>query len=223
MAGKVDYLEEKLRQSTDYYEYETEYTDDGYNYLAIGNSLTMINSIGRGICSTQPDNDYVGLITKYLQDEYGTVVHYAYNYAVWERSAQRNDTLDLLDTYLDSRLDLVTVQLGENVVDLSSFEEDLEALIIYVKDKCPNAEVIVIGDFWSDERNIKRKTAADNQNCEFADLTEIIGIKEYQSKAGTVYFLQDGSTAEVSEAAAAHPGDKGMQYIADKVIEILEM
>ena len=37
---------------------------------------------------------------------------------------QRNDTIDLLDTYLDSRLDPATVQLGENVGDLNLLKKD---------------------------------------------------------------------------------------------------
>lgn len=32
-------------------------------------------------------------------------------------------------------------------------------------------------------------------------------------------YLEDGTTIEVSEKASTHPGDKGMEYIADKVIE----
>lgn len=32
----------------------------------------------------------------------------------------------------------------------------------------------------------------------------------------------DGSTEIVSEAAATHPGDKGMKYISEKVIEVME-
>ena len=65
--GRIEYLEEKIRQMESYYEYETEYSDDAYNYLAIGNSLTLITSWGRGICSTRRDNDYFNLVCRALR------------------------------------------------------------------------------------------------------------------------------------------------------------
>ena len=219
LEGKIEYLEEKLRQTTDYYEYSTEYDAEAFNYLAIGNSLTMINSWGRGICSTKPTNDYFNLVKKFLESKGKNVVAYAYNFSPWETSENRDSTLDLIDVYLDEKLDLVTIQLGKNVINTSTYEEDLIFLINYVKDKCPNAQVIVIGDWWKRDYNDIRKDAAKKTEVDFADLSEVIQNKEYQSKAGTVCYLEDGTTIEVSEKASTHPGDKGMEYIADKVIE----
>ena len=221
LLGKVEYLEEKLRQTTDYYEYETNYSDDSFNYFAIGNSLTMITSWGRGICSTQPDNDYFNLVSSYLKSEYGSCVSYAYNFSTWERSPNRTETLDLLDIFLDQRLDLVTIQLGENVTDISSYQDDLEYLISYIEEKCPNAMIIMIGDWWSESKNEIRYNVAQELEINFADLSAVIGDKSYQSTEGQVCYLEDGETIQVSAAAASHPGDKGMRYIADKVIEFL--
>lgn len=120
---------------------------------------------------------------------------------------------------LSDKLNLVTIQLGENVTDTSHFEEVLETLIAYVHKRAPRAKIIVIGDFWDKNRNEMRKQAAENQNVLFADLSEIIGNKEYHSQEGTICTLDDGSTIAVSKEAATHPGDKGMEYIANKVIE----
>ena len=61
LEGRTDYLEQRLQQVTEYYNVQPEYRDDAYNYLAIGNSLTLITSWGRGICATQPDGDYFGI------------------------------------------------------------------------------------------------------------------------------------------------------------------
>ena len=219
LSGRTDYLEQRLQQVTDYYNVQPEYRDDVYNYLAIGNSLTLITSWGRGICATQPDGDYFGRIKQQLATEHGDAVAYRINYASWERMQDRSKALDLLDILLSDKLNLVTIQLGENVTDTSHFEEDLETLIAYVHKRAPRAKIIVIGDFWDKNRNKMRKQAAENQNVLFADLSEIIGNKEYQSKEGTICTLDDGSTIAVSKEAATHPGDKGMEYIANKVIE----
>ena len=146
---------------------------------------------------------------------------YPYNFATWERINNRESVFDLLDPYLSPELDLVTIQLGENVVDVSSYEEDLENLVNYVKKRAPDAAVVIIGDWWSIEKNGMRKTAAENTGVLFADLSAIIGKKDYQSETGMVCYLSDGSSIEVSEAASTHPGDKGMQYIAAQVKKAL--
>ena len=215
------YLQEKLRQTTDYYEYDTHYKDDAYNYLAIGNSLTLIRSWKRGICSTQPDNDYYALVVSALEKQHGEVVSYRYNFKLWEQSSNRDNMLDTIDCYLSDKLDLVSIQLGENAFNLSTYQEDLKSLIAYVRKKAPKATIIVIGDWWSDDRNAMRKAAASETGCLFADLSEVMRDTAYQSKAGTICYIEDGSTIEVSEEAATHPGDKGMKYIADAVMKEL--
>lgn len=222
LEGKADYLWAKLEQTINYYNFETEYSDDAINYFAIGNSLTLIGGdIGRGICATKLDNDYFGLVVKYLKTQNKKVKSYRYNFASWERSANRKSTLNLIDAYLSEKLNLVTIQLGENVQKelLQTYEKDLEELVFYVRKKCPNARIIILGDFWSDEKNEMRKAVAKNTSCDFADFSEIIGDKKYQSKEGTEYLLKDGSVAKVSKEAETHPSDLGMKYIANKVIE----
>ena len=222
LTGKTEYLEEKLSQTTDYYNYDTAYSEDAFNYFAIGNSLTLITSWGRGICSTRPDNDYFHLVSSELENRHGTVVSYAYNFSPWERAADRASTLDLIDGYLSEMLDLVTIQLGENVSYTTTYETDLVNLIEYVRQKCPNAQIIVVGDWWDIEKNEMRRIAASKTNSDFADLAEIIWDKSYQSETGQVCYLQDGSAIEVPEGASTHPGDLGMRYIADRVIEKLK-
>ncbi len=220
--GNISHFMEKQRQKDEYYEYDIHYKDDSYNYLAIGNSLTLIPSWGRGICSTRPDNDYFHLIVKHLENQHGSVISYSYNMSPWERSNDRNTCLDLIDIYLSEKLNLVTIQLGENVTDKSTFEQDLEKLIAYVRQKAPKAKIIIIGDFWDKDRNSMRQQAAQNTNCPFVDLSEIINNKDYQSKEGQECLLPDGNTIQVSHAAAGHPGDKGMEYIANAVIKVLD-
>lgn len=158
---------------------------------------------------------------QHLAAEYGDVAAYRLNYASWERMQDRSQALDLLDLLLSDKLNLVTIQLGENVTDTSRYEQDLETLIDYVQQHAPKAKIIVIGDFWDKKRNDMRREAAQNQNAAFADLSTIIGDKAYQSKEGTPCTLDDGSTITVSKEAATHPGDKGMEYIAEKVIDQL--
>ena len=83
LLSQREYFEERSNQSSNYFEYDTQYSEDTYNYLAIGNSLTLIKSWGRGICLTNPDNDYFNIVVKNLQNKYnGKVVAYTFNFAV---------------------------------------------------------------------------------------------------------------------------------------------
>ena len=213
-------LKERLDQEIEYYNYETHYRDDGYNYFAIGNSLTLIKDWGRGICATKPDNDYFGLVKAGVSARSGRpVVAYRYNFAAWERSYDRKACLRLLNPCLDASLDLVTIQLGENARDLSTFENDLVSLIQYVREKAPKARIIVVGDFWDKRRNDLRRNAAARTGCDFANLAPIIGDTSYQSKAGTEAEAKDGSTRQVTPIEETHPGDAGMKYISDRILE----
>lgn len=195
---------------------------DGFKWMAIGNSLTWIESWGRGICSTQPDNDYFGIVKAWLEERYDTVQSNRYNFSDWERSTLRSTMYDLIDPYLSEDLNLVTIQLGENVAYLDTYEADLTQLINYVKKKCPNARVILIDDFWYQETSDIRRAVAEQTKTDFVDLSEIRGKKEYQSLEGTVYYLPDGNTGTVEKNSETHPGDAGMAFIADQLIHVIE-
>lgn len=222
LMGQVGFLRDKLEQTTEYYNFQPDYRDDTYNYLAIGNSLTLIGSWGRGICATESDGDYFGRVKKYLQEQHGETVGYRYNFSTWELMSARENAYPLLDKLLSEKLTLVTIQLGENVRNDTTYEKDLEQLISYVHQKAPKAEIIVIGDFWSKKRNQMRREAAENTGVPFADMDRIIGDKEYQSKEGTECEMLDGTTRKVSKIEETHPGDEGMAYIADSVIRLIE-
>lgn len=221
LLSRDEYMMQKLEQTAEYYKVQPSYRDDAYNYLAIGNSLTLIPSWGRGICATEPDGDYFGRVKQKISERYGDVEASRLNFATWELAYDRTSRLDLLDLYLSDKLNLVTIQLGENVRDVSQYEPDLERLIVYVRQRAPKARIIVIGDFWDKDKNQHRQQAASNQNVSFADLSQIIGDKGYQSKEGTMCQLEDGTLRKVTKEEETHPGDSGMEYIAEQVMHAI--
>lgn len=104
------------------------------------------------MAASVPEKDYFHLVTEGIKEHERGVTAYAYNFATWETLASdRAETLSLMDGYLSGELDMITIQLGENAKNLSTFESDFEYLISYIKDKAPNASLYVIGDFWSKE------------------------------------------------------------------------
>lgn len=103
-----------------------------------------------------------------------------------------------------------------------TFEKDLTELIEYIKEKAPNAELIIVGDFWSKEKSSIKERVANHENVKFASLNDIIGDKKYQAPVGYVCFHLDGTSHKfTSTDVAGHPNDEGFRHIADRIIELL--
>ena len=220
----IDELKQQIVQS------DVQYIDNGFNYLAIGNSITKHgkndywwNEIG--MAATEKEKDYFHLVSSHLKSNNDNFYSVAINYSVWETNANdRSQTFNMIDPYLSSKLDLVSIQLSENAGDLSTFYSDYTELINYVKEKCPSAQIILIDDFWSKEKSDLKKDIALNNNILFVDLSEIRGVKEYQCGMNTIVYGDDGKEYKVEhEGVAAHPGDKGMEYIANAIINVIEL
>lgn len=220
LYNRIYYLEEEMSKN------DIEYLDEGYNYLAIGNSITKHGLADywwseSGMAATRAENDYVHLVASYLNDVNEEVCYYAVNYSVWERADNdRADTYEVIKPYLSTKLDLVTIQLSENVTNTTTFESDFEALINYIKYSAPSAKIMVIGDFWDiSTKDSMKLEAANNTNVEFISLNEIKNDPDYQCGMGTIVFDEEGNSHVVEHAdVAKHPGDNGMQYIANAII-----
>ena len=198
---------------------------DAFTYLAIGNSITLHGEASYwwnecGMAASVPEKDYVHLVSTGLQTKVGKVNTVVHQFFVWEAQAHdRSETLCLLDAKLNNHVDLITVQLGENVQEFSTFERDLTELLEYLRRKAPHARIIMLGDFWDTKRNGMRKRAAEASGSEFADISQIIGDTQYQCGMGSTVYGNDGNVHTVDHSGVAmHPGDKGMRFIADTVL-----
>lgn len=209
---------------------DVEWLEDGYNYLAIGNSITL-HSITSfwwneiGMAASSEEHDYYHLVLEYLKANNEHVMGVPYNFSVWEtQSHDRDETLEYLDHYLSPDLDLVTVQLAENASDLSTYQEDYVSLLNHIKDKAPNARVLVVGDFWSnDNRDVLKQNAVKETGLEYVSLEGITDNKDYYCGLGTTVYDKDGKEHVVEHSGVAnHPGDSGMKAIADRMIEVLK-
>jgi uncharacterized repeat protein (TIGR02543 family) len=204
--------------------------DNVFDYLAIGNSITKHPLYSYwwnecGMAATSSENDYVHLVADHLKKTYGDVCFEAIHFGKWETQAQnRRETYGVIDPYLSTKLDMVTIQLSENVTDITAFEEDFEDLIRYIKQRAPCATILVIDDFWdNDKKESLKKEACSNTNVIFLSLDDIKGKEEYQCGLGTVVYDPEGGGHVVEHnGVAVHPGNKGMRYIADIIIGAIE-
>ena len=210
-------------------EVQADYAAADFRWFALGNSITVHapNEVwwnGIGMAASEAEKDYVHLVQASLAETRGkTAVHSLYFYE-WETAGEnRGEKLGLLDPYLDPRLELVTVQLGENAEDLSTFEQDFEALIRYIREKAPRARILVIGDFWTnEEREQMKREAAEKTGADFISLDEIRDNPAYQAGLGAVVYDPEGNPHTVENPfVASHPGDNAMQYIADSILRAL--
>ena len=199
-----------------------------YNYLAIGNSITWHGKTSYwwtecGMASTRKENDYYHLICNHLNQVKGNVCSHVTNFSIWETQAHdRAETFESIKKYLSNELDLITIQLSENVTDYTTWESDYVELVSYIKQKAPNAQIILIGDFWETNKTDVKERVAQQTNVQLANLNEIVGNTSYQCGIGTIVYDEEGNAHTVEHGGVAmHPGDSGMEYIANKVIELI--
>lgn len=204
----------------------------GYCYLAIGNSITKHPLEDYwwsecGMAASEPEKDYFHQVSAFLQERYADrkICSLAYTFLGWEILAtDRAEVLKLLDGYLNENLDLVTVQLGENATDLSTWESDFGYLLGYIRRCAPKAQIIVVGDFWEyGERDRIKKRVAESCGAGYVDLSEIKDKEEYMAGLGTSVYGDDGAWHKIEHrGVAVHPGDNGMRYIAGQIIDKLD-
>ena len=226
LLEQIDNLQSKVEKLR----VKVTYPDGAYNYLAIGNSITLHGLDDywwneAGMAATTADKDYVHLVVNHLKKMHNNVCYYAVNFCTWEMQAHdRAETYEVIDPYLSSKLDLITIQLSENVYDTTTFETDYESLIKYIRMKAPNADVYIIGDFWDiSEKELMKVQAARNTGVPYLSLDKIKDNPKYQCGIGTIVYDGDGNKHTVEhDGVAIHPGDEGMKYIADLIIEKLK-
>lgn len=205
-----------------------EWDDDNFNYLAIGNSITLHDKTSYwwnecGMAATTLENDYVHQLSQLLKEQVqDNVVPFAYNFYAWEvQSNDRNETLSLMDGLLSDKIDLVTIQLSENAVDLATFESDYEEMIRYIQSRATKAKIIVIGDFWDEnQKDLMKREACENCGVDFVSLDSIKDQEKYMCGSGTAVMDENGEKHIVEhDGVARHPNDEGMKKIAEKVFD----
>ena len=201
------------------------WSSDTFNYLAIGNSLTVHEQCSYwwneiGMAASDAEHDYFHIVRHCLERRFGKVTAHTFPFYTWEITEHdRDQTLGVLDKMLDDRLSLVTVQLGENVRDFTTFEEDYVSLIEHIKRKTRGrAQIIVVGDFWREDP--VRSAAAKKCGVAYISLKEAHADPKYRSRIGAVVFDAEGKRHTVNHAGVAkHPGDEGMAFIAAKILK----
>ena len=179
--------------------------------LVVGNSITRHGpktEIGWerdwGMAASAPEKDYVHLLYAKLCAA-GVDPHMMIRQASgWEIGLLNEDILDKFEDERAFDADIVVYRLGENVKKDTkyAFREKLEAFIAHI---APRGKVIFTTCFWKNEivdDGIRDLAAKRGEVC-----VDICCESEEQTAIGL--FAHKG--------VAMHPGDKGMEMIAERV------
>ncbi len=212
--------------------------DTSFDYLAIGNSITQHPVIDDlwwgewGMAASDADHDYYHLVCKGIEEKYPDASEQVLNFRIWEEPPyNRDDMLKYLKGYVTEDLDYITIMLGDNY-DREEDEADeayrlrAEAdygdLIRQLKEMAPKAKIVLIGCFWDNViLDSAIMHACEKASCPFISLFEIQDDEYREGNWETVEGSDDTDHLVLGTGAAEHPNDKGMAYIAEKVLDQL--
>lgn len=191
--------------------------------LFVGNSITrhaVAAQIGWprdcGMAASDIEKDYVHLTVRALEKTYGTVDFCIAQAAEWERNYQKDtEILSVFQPAADFHADIVIIRIGENTsrehLDTADYAEHFETMVKFFAQTAK--QVIVTDLFWeyAPIDDAIKAVCRRNPTYRFVSINALganDACKAYGEYAHT--------------GVAAHPGDYGMQKIADAVLQAMD-
>jgi GDSL-like Lipase/Acylhydrolase family len=195
--------------------------------LVLGNSITAhgpVPGIGWhgdwGMAASSADKDFVHVLAAQLGKAAGGQVKFmARNIADFERGHPSYDIAPGMKDELAFKPDLVVVAIGENVPDLASDEAKTkyrEAMVRLLKTLHENSPctIIVRSCFWANPaKDELMREAAEQTGDTYVDVSAL-GPDPANAARSERKVENDG--------VAGHPGDRGMQALADALFAAIE-
>ena len=188
--------------------------------MFFGNSITRHEpnaSIGWhgdwGMAASSIDKDYVHLVVAELDKRYGKVDYCIAQGAAWEWEYPHTE--DVFEQYYSKvrefNADIVIIRIGENITAKKHLDIDCKPYFAKIVDLLvgSNAEKVIITDmFWYSVYNDCFREVCEEKGYTFCHLTD---LEENESTMAKGLFEHKG--------VAGHPGDYGMQCIADRILQ----
>lgn len=190
--------------------------------LIVGNSITRHNpkaDIGWsgdwGMAASCADNDYVHILQRKLTEYFGNVSICVAQAAAWEVTEPAMKEEKLIERYTPAaefEADLLIIRIGENInmkkTNVLELAEAFQQMIAFFGGEKENTKVILTGLFWDfSEHEEAVKLALKEKDYHFVPLVDL-GVDEKMTAMGL--FEHAG--------VAGHPGDLGMQHIAERIM-----
>lgn len=185
-----------------------------------------------GMAASAEEKDYAHVLASMFDKTEDNVSLDVINFNSWELAeasmVPRASYLSTLDPLFGSdkeEADLIVLQLGENCTAYQSLAADFGALIDYLRAKAPNAEILATGTviIMDPPRNgavdsIKQQVCSQ-KGVIYVDMSgynESMWVGE-----GTQIVNPQGQVTVISVSQRTHPGDYGMQWIAEQIYNAL--
>ena len=195
--------------------------EGGIKIMFVGNSITLhgyrpeIGWFGEwGMAASSIDKDYVHLLMKNVR-ETREAEFCICQVSAWEKDYKKGETL--LEKYEAARsfgADIIVFRAIENCqpndFDTEAFRIELTKLLDYL-DGSGKAKFIITTGFWKHPGDVVFAQISQEKNCPLVFLGDL-GQNSEMKAIGL--FEHKG--------VANHPGDLGMQTIADRIFEELE-
>lgn len=201
----------------------------------IGNSITWHGIVDYwwgtwGLAATVREKDYAHLILAQAQKGNPDCTLDYFNFVLWETATTSAARSALLPEYLDEHLalnpDCIIIRLCENVqpAGTPTLQQDYQTMLQYIKSKVPNAKIYCGGSFWvAPDKDNRIKAACDAEGVSFSFQSQL-DTPENRSAIGTQVYGDDGQWHTINHSGVAnHPGDKGMEAIANVFINQMEI
>lgn len=188
--------------------------------LFFGNSITRhepnenIGWMGDwGMAASSKENDYVHLVVKELDKKFGKVDYCIAQGAMWEWEYKTSDAV--MNEYYSAAksfdADIIIIRIGENITAQKHLEVNCKPHFAKAVDFLvgKNAKKVIITDmFWYAIYNDCFKEVCEEKGYTFCHLTDLENDERTMAKG---LFEHQG--------VASHPGDYGMQCIAQRILE----
>lgn len=193
----------------------------GRRVLFVGNSITFHGEkpdIGWnracGMAASCREKDYVHLLMAQILEKDLEAAFCICQVAEWERSYKKGqEMLTLYEQARDFQADIIVMRMIENCpkedFDAEIFEKEYERLIDFFKDD-RQARVILTTGFWHHIGDDVIRRVAERRNMPLVELGDL--GEDEQMKAIGLY---------EHSGVANHPGDFGMEKIAERIYEKL--
>lgn len=194
--------------------------ESGPRILFLGNSITLHGSkpdIGWygdwGMAASAKEKDYVHLLEKEILQKNPTASFCICQVAEWERQYQNgSNLLPMYETAREFRADIIIVRFIENCpkkeFEHGVFKKELHELLSYLNTKT-KAHIVLTTGFWHHPGNPAIAEYANENGYPCIDLADL-GDRDEMKAIGL--FEHKG--------VANHPGDLGMQAIADRIAKL---
>lgn len=186
----------------------------------VGNSITRHGEAPQigwnhnfGMAASAIENDYVHRVIHKLEEKYDSVSACVCNAFQWETHYQEEDaTYHYFQSVKAFHPDVLVMRLIENcsldVFDFDIFRKEYEKFVDYLADE--HTKIIFTTSFWKHpgDKVIEEVAKLKNSTCIYlGDLGE-------QDEMKAIGLFENSGVAN-------HPGDLGMQAIAERILKVL--